>query len=154
MRKDLRNTIRKIIIECSCEEPEVEPVIDVSNIMSSDLMHNKYLKVVFQNSEGRNLTLFVPVQSFSTWYNTSKPTGNVLNKFVNEFVKSSPVEDEELMKEIVNEFGDLICNEDTPNNSTNSMVGKSKFGTDKTIRQTVARMKNYDANMGRGIVTW
>ena len=58
------------------------------------------------------------------------------------------------MSEIVNEFGDLIGDEDMPNNSTNSMVGKSKFGTDKAIRQTVPKIKTYDANLGHGIVTW
>ena len=157
MEKELRDRIRKIILE-SAESMEIdvqqEPQIDLSNVVSSDLVHKKYLKVIFKNSAGQNFCLYIPVSSFSSWYDSSRPSGNVLHKFVNEFVQQPAVEDESLMNEIVDEFGDLIGDEDEPNNSTNSMVGKSKFGTDKAIRQTIPRMKSYDSNLGRGIVTW
>ena len=155
MEKELRDRIRKIIQESNEEiSVEEEPTIDVSNVVSSDLVHNKFLKVIFKNSLGQNLCLHIPVSSFTTWYDSSKPSGNVLQKFVNEFISYPSVEDESVMNEIVNEFGDLIGDEDEPNNSTNTMVGKSKFGTDKAIRQTVPKIKTYDANLGHGIVTW
>lgn len=156
MEKELRDKIRKIIQESAdrTEAIEQEPKIDLSNVVSSDLVHKKFLKVVFKNSSGQNLCLHIPVASFSTWYDSSKPSGNVLHKFVNEFISNPAVEDEAVMNEIVNEFGDLIGDEDEPNNSTNTMVGKSKFGTDKAIRQTIPKIKTYDANLGHGIVTW
>jgi hypothetical protein len=154
MEKELRHKIRRVIEESSFFEEDVEPKFDLSNVVSSDTMNKKYLKVLFKNSENTLLTLFVPIQSFSNWYNSSKPTGNALQKFVTEFINVPPVESEDLMKEIVDEFGDLIGSQDMPNNSTNSMVGNSKFGSDKAIRQTVAKVKNYDSNLGRGIVTW
>ena len=77
-----------------------------------------------------------------------------LQKFITEFVKSPSVEDDSLINEIVDEFGDLIGDDDMGNNSTNNMVGNSVFGTDKTIRQTVPKIKTYDSNLGRGMVTW
>lgn len=155
MENGLRNRIRKIIEECSCSINEEQNVpIDLSNVISSDLVHKKFLKIIFKNSSGNSMSLYVPIVSFSEWYNSSKPSGNVLHKFIDEFISHPAVEDEKIMSEIVDEFGDLIGDEDTPNNSTNTMVGKSKFGTDKTIRQTVPKIKTYDANLGRGIITW
>ena len=154
MEKDLRKRIRKILEETfSLPEPEWKPVIDVSEVKSSDVINNKFLKVNFKNSNGNNLNMYIPVDSFTKWYNTSKPKGDVLSKFVNEFIQT-PVEDETLMNEIVDEFGDIIGDEDKPTNATNTMVGSSKFGSDKAIRQTVAKISTYDNNLGRGIVTW
>ena len=153
MEKELRDRIRKIIEESATSQVEV-PAIDLSNVVSSDMVNNKFLKVIFKNSAGQNLCLCIPVASFTSWFDSNKPSGNVLHQFVNEFISHPAVEEESLMNEIVNEFGDIIGDEDMPNNSTNSMVGKSKFGTDKAIRQTVPKIKTYDANLGHGIVTW
>lgn len=154
MEKDLRVRIRKIIEECSCQSVNENEAVDLSKVVSSDLVHKKFLKVIFKNSAGKDMCLHIPVSSFTNWYDSSKPSGNVLHKFVSEFISNPEVKDEKVMNEIVDEFGDLIGNEDMPNNSTNTMVGKSKFGTDKTIRQTVPRIKTYDSNLGRGIITW
>ena len=154
MEKELRHKIRKMIAESFDAPSEEQPAVDLSNVVSSDLTHEKFLKIIFKNASGQNLCLFIPISSFTNWYESNKPAGNVLHKFVNEFISNPAVEDETLMNEIVNEFGDIIGDEDMGNNSTNSMVGKSKFGTDKAIRQTVPKVKTYDANLGRGIVTW
>ena len=155
MKNSLRDKIRKIIEESvSPEAGEQTPTIDLSNVVSSNLVNNKFLKIIFKNSNEQNLCLIVPVTAFTGWYDSSKPSGNVLQKFITEFVKSPSVEDDSLINEIVDEFGDLIGDDDMGNNSTNNMVGNSVFGTDKTIRQTVPKIKTYDSNLGRGMVTW
>ena len=153
MEKDLRKRIR-IILEGINLSNSDKPVIDISEVKSSDLIKDRFLKIKFNNSTGNELNLYVPVSSFTNWYNTSKPTGNVMNKFVKEFIQSPDVNDESVINEIVDEFGDIIGDEDEPNNSTNSMVGSSKFGSDKAIRQSVAKISTYDNNLGRGMVTW
>ena len=154
MEKDLRYKIREIIQESLSEQIEEQPTVDLSNVVSSELMHKKFLKIIFKNSLGNNLCLFVPITSFTSWYESNKPVGDVLQKYVTEFLSNPAVEDEQKINEIVNEFGDIIGDEDMGNNSTNTMVGKSKFGTDKAIRQTVPKIKTYDAALGNGILTW
>jgi len=44
--------------------------------------------------------------------------------------------------------------DDMPNNSNNSMMGKSKFGSEKAIKQTIAKSKRYYGDLGLGVVTW
>lgn len=136
--------------ECSenCSCCVKEPKIDFSNILDSKLLYNKYLKVIFKNSEGQKLCLYIPKDVFQNWLQSHKG-GNVLNSFMSNFFSENSQ-----VNEIVDEFGDLIGDKDMGNNSTNSMVGKSKFGSDKAVRQSIAKVKTYDANLGRGMVTW
>ncbi len=134
--------------ECDCQQ-QSNIGIDVSKIVDSQMLYKKYIKVKFENSAGKKLNLYVPKSIFTNWMSSSAQKGNALYNFTKQFLSNGGQ-----INEIVNGFGDLIGDDDIGNNSTNTMVGKSKFGTDKTIRQTIAKVKTYDANMGRGIITW
>lgn len=134
--------------ECGCQQ-QSGIGIDVSKIIDSQMLYKKYIKVTFENSVGKKLNLYVPKSVFTNWMSSAAQKGNALYNFTKQFLSKGGQ-----INEIVDEFGDLIGDEDMGNNSTNTMVGKSKFGTDKAIRQTVSKVKTYDANMGRGIITW
>lgn len=138
------------INECSenCSCCEKEPVIDFNSILDSKLLYSKYLKILFKNSSGQKMCLYVPKDVFQKWLSSHKG-GNVLSSFMSDFFSNN-----NQVNEIVDEFGDLIGDKDMGNNSTNTMVGKSKFGSDKAIRQSIAKVKSYDANLGRGMITW
>jgi len=138
------------INECSenCSCCQKEPAIDFNSILDSKLLYSKYLKILFKNSSGQKMCLYVPKEVFQNWLLSHKG-GNVLNSFMSDFFSGGGQ-----VNEIVDEFGDLIGDKDMGNNSTNTMVGKSKFGSDKAIRQSIAKVKSYDANMGRGMITW
>jgi hypothetical protein len=134
--------------ECDCQQ-QSGIGIDVSKIIDSQMLYKKYIKVTFENSVGKKLNLYVPKSVFTNWMSSAAQKGNALYNFTKQFLSKGGQ-----INEIVDEFGDLIGDEDMGNNSTNTMVGKSRFGTDKAIRQTVSKVKTYDANMGRGIITW
>lgn len=134
--------------ECGCQQ-QSGIGIDVSKIIDSQMLYKKYIKVTFENSVGKKLNLYVPKSIFTNWMSSAAQKGNVLYNFTKQFLSNGGQ-----INEIVDEFGDLIGNTDMGNNSTNTMVGKSRFGTDKAIRQTIAKVKTYDSNMGRGMITW
>jgi hypothetical protein len=113
------------------------------------MLYKKYIKVTFENSTGKKINLYVPKSVFTNWMSSAAKKGSALYNFTKDYLSSG-----QQINEIVDEFGDLIGDNDEGNNSTNTMVGNSKFGSDKTIRQTIAKVKTYDANMGRGIITW
>ena len=134
--------------ECGCQqEPGIG--IDVNKIIDSQMLYKKYIKVTFENSTGKKLNLYVPKSVFTNWMSSAAQKGSAIYNFTKDFLSKGGQ-----INEIVDEFGDLIGDNDIGNNSTNTVVGKSEFGTDKAIRQTVSKVKTYDANMGRGIITW
>jgi hypothetical protein len=135
--------------ECGCQNKQEDVIIDVSKIIDSQMLYKKYIKVTFENSTGKKINLYVPKSVFTNWMSSAAKKGSALYNFTKDYLSSG-----QQINEIVDEFGDLIGDNDEGNNSTNAMVGNSKFGSDKTIRQTIAKVKTYDANMGRGIITW
>jgi hypothetical protein len=144
----MKNKKKDKLQECGCQQNK-KIVLDVSKIIDSQMIHRKYIKVTFENSNGKKLNLYVPNSIFTNWMSSVAQKGNVLYNFTKQFLSNNGQ-----INEIIDEFGDLIGNNDMGNNSTNTMVGKSRFGTDKAIRQTISKVKTYDGNMGRGIITW
>ena len=144
----MKNKEKDKLQECGCQQPEGIN-LDVSKIIDSQMLYKKYIKVTFENSNGKKLNLYVPKSIFTNWMSSAAQKGSALYNFTKDFLSKGGQ-----INEIVDEFGDLIGDDDMGNNSTNAMVGKSRFGTDKAIRQTVSKVKTYDANMGRGIITW
>lgn len=144
MKNNKKNTLQ----ECGCQKPEGIN-LDVSKIIDSQMLYKKYIKVKFENSAGKKLNLYVPNSIFTNWMSSATQKGSAFYNFTKDFLSKGGQ-----INEIIDEFGDLIGNDDMGNNSTNTMVGKSRFGTDKAIRQTVAKVKTYDGNMGRGMITW
>ena len=70
--------------------------------------------------------------------------------------KSKPEDElgQDTLDEIVDEYGDIMSDDDMPNNANDSMVGKSKFDSEKAIKQTIAKSKRYYGDLGLGVVTW
>lgn len=144
----MKNIKKNSLQECGCDKQKTIGV-DVSKIVDSQILYKKYIKVVFENSVGKKINLYVPKSIFTNWMSSASQKGSAVYNFTKNFLSQDGQ-----INEIVDEFGDLIGDDDMGNNSTNTMVGKSKFGSDKAIRQTVAKVKVYDSNMGRGVVTW
>jgi hypothetical protein len=124
----MKNKEKYKLQECGCQQPEGIN-LDVSKIIDSQMLYKKYIKVTFENSNGKKLNLYVPKSIFTNWMSSAAQKGSALYNFTKDFLSKGGQ-----INEIVDEFGDLIGDDDMGNNSTNNMVGKSRFGTDKAIR--------------------
>lgn len=130
----------------------------VGSVANANMDMNKNLFVIdFNTTDGRDLKLTVKSDCFNNWMNKEECENSGVVDFVKQFVSVSKSEDEleaDTLEEIVDEYGDIIDSDDMPNNANNSMVGKSKFGSEKAIKQTIAKSKRYYGDLGLGVVTW
>jgi hypothetical protein len=116
---------------------------------------NKFV-IDFTTTDGRDMKLSVKNDCVSNWMNNNSENSGMVD-FVKEFISKSKPEEEletDTLEEIVDEYGDIMSDDDMPNNSNNSMIGKSKFDSDKAIRQTIAKSKRYYGDLGLGVITW
>lgn len=130
--------------------PDIVGSINNANLNAK----NNSFRIDFDTKDGRSLSLTVPFKTFSSWSNDNRYSD--ARNFVVTFIKqSSPLEDnDERLDEIIDEFGNIMGDDDEPNNATNSMIGKSKFDSERAIKQTVPKSKRYYGDLGLGIITW
>jgi hypothetical protein len=129
--------------------PDIIGSVNNSNL---DLGKNTF-KINFATTDGRTMTLAVPAKTYQGWDGENE--GADVKDFLMAFVKcSNPVEDEEMLDEIIDEYGELIGDDEEPENANFRDVGKSKFDTEKVIKQTVPKSKRYYGDLGLGVVMW
>ncbi len=130
----------------------------VGSVASANMDIDKNIFVIdFVTTDGRGMNLKVKNDCINSWMNNSENQNSKIIDFVKDFIHTSKSEDElnqDTLDEIVDEYGDIMSNDDMPNNSNDSMVGKSKFGSEKAIKQTIAKSKRYYGDLGLGVVTW
>ena len=130
----------------------------VGSVSNANMDMNKNIFVIdFNTTDGRVLNLKVKNDCFNNWLNQEECENSGVVDFVKHFISNSKSEDEletDTLEEIVDEYGDIMNSDDMPNNSNNSMMGKSKFGSEKAIKQTIAKSKRYYGDLGLGVVTW
>tara|TARA_R110000868_G_scaffold105774_10_gene290460 strand:- start:12472 stop:12954 length:483 start_codon:yes stop_codon:yes gene_type:complete len=155
--KELRN----ILIESFNDRDEsfyyLAPDI-VGSVANANMDVDKDIFIIdFSTTDGRDMNLKVKNDCINNWMGDEVNQNSNIIDFVKEFIQKSKSEDEfseNTLDEIVDEYGDIMPNDDMPNNSNNSMVGKSKFGSEKAIKQTIAKSKRYYGDLGLGVVTW
>lgn len=130
----------------------------VGSVANANMDIDKNIFVIdFVTTDGRGMNLKVKNDCINSWMNNSENQNSKIIDFVKDFIHTSKSEDElnqDTLDEIVDEYGDIMSNDDMPNNSNDSMVGKSKFGSEKAIKQTIAKSKRYYGDLGLGVVTW
>lgn len=153
--------IRKLLFESLNENEEpffylapdmINSVTDANMDMSKDVFI-----ISFVTTDGRDMKLNIKNNSVNNWLNNEAGDNDGMIEFLKSFIEKSQSEDdmeEGTLEEIVDEYGDVMSDDDMPNNSNNSMMGKSKFGSDKAIKQTVPKSKRYYGDLGLGVVTW
>lgn len=129
----------------------------IGSVTNSNMDMSKGIFVIdFRTTDGNPMKLMTKPSCVDNWMKNADKEAGMLD-FVKTFVTKSTVEDEMetgQLEEIVDEYGDIIGDDDMPNNSNNSMVGNSKFDSDKTIKQTIAKSKRYYGDLGLGVITW
>lgn len=170
------NQLRTILFESFHDRDEnfyyLAPDI-VGSVASANMDMNKDVFTIdFITTDGRNMKLKVKNDSINNWIDKSECENNGIIDFVKEFISVSNLKDDDnqieedaygdyddgkdgkQLEEIVDEYGDIMGDDDMPNNSNNSMVGNSKFGSEKAIKQTIAKSKRYYGDLGLGVITW
>lgn len=155
------NELRSILLEGFNDREEsfyyLAPDI-VGSVASANMDMDKNIFVIkFITTDGRDMSLRVKNDCINNWMDNSDNQNSNLLDFTKEFIEKSKPEDElsqDTLGEIVDEYGDVMSDDDLPNNANNSMIGKSKFDSEKAIKQTIAKSKRYYGDLGLGIVTW
>lgn len=132
----------------SISPSEVGKILDV-NFDSEDI------RLDFETSYGKKLTLVVKVSDFKKWMQSNKnKLKNIFRYFIIDFLSNSSEGDESL-NEIIDDNGNIIGDDDMPNNSTNSMVTSPKFDLEKIYKTMIPKgMRFFSGNYGLGFITW
>lgn len=156
-----KNKLRNLLFESFNDRNEpfyyLAPEI-VGSVANANMDMNKNLFIIdFNTTDGREMKLTVKSDSFNNWLDKESCENSGVIDFLKTYISSSnPIEqlETENLEEIVDEYGDIMSDDDLPNNSNNSMVGKSRFGSEKAIKQTIAKSKRYYGDLGLGVITW
>lgn len=133
----------------------ISEILDV-NISKSE----NYVKIDFLTSYGKKGQLVVKYTKFLEWYMEHiNEFPDVFKSFAKEYMahsKQTPELEEEPVTEIVDEEGNLISNDDKPNNATNTMVGsKNTWDLERLYKSTIPKsIRFYSGDLGIGIITW
>jgi hypothetical protein len=154
-----QNKIKNIVLEGFNDRDEnffyLAPDI-VGSVATANMDLNKNVfNIDFITTDGRNMKLIVKNDSINNWFNDCQDENSGILEFVKDFLgKSKPEEecDHGTLEEIVDEFGDIMPDEEQ--SAINRHVGNSKFDSDIVIKQVIAKSKRYYGDLGLGVVTW
>jgi hypothetical protein len=157
----MKNQIRNVLFEGFNEREEpffyLAPDI-VGSVAGANMnMDKNVFSVDFMTTDGRNMTLKVKNDSANNWFQKNEGEDFGVYEFVKDFISKSKPEEElesDTLDEIVDEYGDIMGDDDMPNNANDAMIGKSKFGSEKAIKQTIPKSKRYYGDLGLGVITW
>jgi hypothetical protein len=127
---------------------EVGKILDV-NFDSDDM------KFDFETSYGKKLSFIIKTEDFKKWLEGNKDKfKDVFRYFIIDFLSKSSEGDESL-NEIVDDNGNIMGDDDMPNNSTNTMVTSPKFDLEKIYKTMIPKsIRFYSGDLGIGAVTW
>lgn len=117
-----------------------------------------YVKIDFETTYGKSVSLVTKYSDFRKWYSSNiDKFQDVFKSFIQDYLaKSKNSEEAPSVNEIVDDDGNIMSNDDKPNNATNSMVGsKNTWDLEKVYKSSIPKsIRYYSGDFGIGIVTW
>jgi len=114
-----------------------------------------YIKFSFTTSYGKNMDFVSKYVDFKKWFKNNASEHKTFDSFLKSFFLNAEEVEEESMNEIIDDSGNIIPDEDQPNNSTNSMVGSSVWDLERVYKSSIPKsVRFYSGDLGIGIVTW
>lgn len=117
------------------------------------------IKITFQTTYDKEATLTADYSQFKKWFieNVNKHS-DMFKGFIQDFITNSKETEEPtpVVKEIIDDDGNIMPSEDMPKNTTNQMVGASntwdleKLGKSQSFRSN----KFFTGGYGGGFITW
>lgn len=164
--KNKNLSIKSLIVKTLNENQEpfyyLAPDI-IGSINNANLdIDKKEFTVDFVTTDDKKGRLTTSDDCFYNWVQNNKQDekDNLVRDFLVFFFDNAlPMQDEEVsseenLEEIIDDYGNIMSDDDEPNNANNSMIGKSKFDTDKVVKQTAPKSKRYYSDYGLGLVSW
>ena len=156
--------LRNILFESFQERNEpffyLAPDI-VGSVATANMDVDKNLFIIdFNTTDGRDLKLTVNNDCVNNWMDKEENTNSGLIDFVKHFLQTSTPEEEfeqnkeevEPIEEIVDEYGDIMSDDDE--SAINPGIGKSKFDSDRVVKQVIPKTRRYYNDLSLGIITW
>ena len=126
-----------------------------------DISINKpedYVKIDFETTYGKPASLVAKYSEFKKWYSSNiDKFQDVFKAFIEHYLNNSKEQVQEpVVNEIVDDEGNIMSNDDKPNNSTNSMIGsKNTWDLEKVYKSSIPKsIRFYSGDLGIGIITW
>jgi len=125
-----------------------------------DVNYNKdddYIKIDFTTTYGKSLSFIGQLCDFKKWFSKNQDNAHVFFSFLKDFLSNSKeTEEPEQIQEIIDDFGNIIPNNDLSNNSTNRLVGTGHvMDLEKIYKRSMPKsVRNYSGNLGMGSVVW
>ena len=116
-----------------------------------------YIKIDFKTSYGKELTFLCNISTFKNWLKDHAKSENTFLSFLKDFIKGAKEEKEpEKLDEIIDDEGNIMPDDEMPNNSTGRMVGdKHRMDLEKIFLRSMPKsVRNYSGNLGLGTVVW
>lgn len=158
----MAKSIKNFLLESESDKDNGFLYIDEKVVDSvKDIEFNKkdnFIKIVFDTTYGKELSLVVFLDSFLKWFKNSikntKKT-DIFKEYVNDFFKNSK-EVQGNLNEIIDDTNEIIPDEDLPSNSLNRMVGVNQtMDLEKIFQRSMPKsVRNYSGNLGLGTVVW
>ena len=164
-------SVKKIVLnsinECGCQDSGQESGQEKPFYLAPDIIGSinkahldkkeNIFHTDFNTTDGRNLKFKTKADSFFKWVGDNEIGGkeeDMIKKFLSDFLTNAKEVGSENLEEIVDDMGNLIGNDDLPNNSNNSMIGTAHMDTDKAIHQTVPKSRRFYGTYGLGYISW
>ncbi len=117
-----------------------------------------YIKIDFETTYGKDASLVAKYSVFKNWYSHNVDKFNDVFKAFTEAYLEKSIKDAESapVNEIIDDDGNIMSNDDKPNNSTNSMVGsKNTWDLEKVYKSSIPKsIRYYSGDLGVGVITW
>lgn len=136
------------------DEQSVGHVIDVNINKAED-----YLKIDFETTYGKQLSLVAKYHQFKKWYkNNIDKFSDAFKAFAQEFINKSKEDSltPEPIREIIDDDGNIMPSTDKPNNSTNTMVGAdNNWDLEKLYKSSIPKSTRFfSGDFGNGVISW
>jgi hypothetical protein len=156
--------LRNILFESFQERNEsffyLAPDI-IGSVATANMDMDKNLFIIdFNTTDGRDLKLSVDNECVNNWMDKEENSNSGLVDFIKHFLQTSTPEEEfeqnkeevEPIEEIVDEYGDIMSDDDE--SAINPGIGKSKFDSDRVVKQVIPRTRRYYNDNSLGVITW
>ena len=127
---------------------------DVKSVANATVNpERKVVSISFSTNDDTNRTLNVQDKVYKTWNRLNKNSDD--KNFVMWFLdKSKPMDNSNMLSEIVDDFNNLIGSEDMPTNADNRMIGMSSKDSSQIVHQMTSKLVARTYNWGLGYITW
>ena len=152
----MAHSVKRFFKGILCENHISSYDIDYINDVHFSEEDNK-LKISIVCLDGTKPILHVKYTDFLNWITKKyKNKKDLFKNFAIDFLESSDSEKGEELKEIIDDDGNIMGDDDLPNNSTNTMIGTDNhWDTDHIANSVIPHSKNfYSGPYGRGYTVW